>query len=75
MQRPKQFHIKPRYWDPEKEAQEQRKWEREQRISGRQGLREEMARKWHRKKRKKSVLITAIYMALIIMLLLYILGS
>lgn len=74
-QRPRQFYIKPRYYDPEKEAQEQRKWEREQRLSGHEGLRQEMARKWHRKKKKKSMSVTLIYLVLIILLLIFILGS
>lgn len=74
-QGPRQFHIKPRYYDPEKEAQEQRKWEREQRISGGEGLREQMERKWHRKRRKKSMGVTLVYLALIILLLVIILGS
>lgn len=73
--KPDSFTYKPRYFDPEKEAVEERKKARERRLSGNgDSLRDEMSRKWHRKTKQKSNRLTIIYIALLIMLLLYLFG-
>jgi hypothetical protein len=72
LNKPKKFHIHARYYDPEKEALNERKRQREQRLSGDNNLREEMARKWHRKTQKKSTSMTLVYLVVLFLIILYI---
>jgi len=63
--KPKQFTYKPRYYDEDKEALEQKKAAMglEAKVSHREGLRLQMSRRWHKGEdvEEKSVLTKAIY--------------
>jgi len=69
--KPKQFNIKTRYYDAEKEAQEKRKRQREARING-DGLRDELQAKWHRSAKKKSAKLTALYIFILLAFLYFV---
>ncbi len=74
-QKPKRFRFKPRYFDPEEEAAEKRRKAREARLSEvGQSLRDEMSKKWHRKSKRKSNAVVLVYLALVILLIVYIFG-
>ncbi|MGM0565386.1 MAG: hypothetical protein ACQESX_01400 [Bacteroidota bacterium] len=73
--KPRTFTYRPRYFDPEKEALEERRRAREQRLSDSgERLREEMTRKWHRKAKRKSNTTTLVYIAVLALLLFLIFG-
>jgi|AntRauTorckE6833_2_1112554.scaffolds.fasta_scaffold00071_12 hypothetical protein len=73
--KPRVFQYKPRYYNPEKEALEERKKARELRTSDSgQRLKEEMTRKWHRKAKSKSNKTALAYAIVLVLLLLLIFG-
>ena len=62
--KPKQFNYKPRYYDEDKEALEQKKAALgiKAKVSHREGLRLQMSRRWHKGEdfEEKSILAKAI---------------
>lgn len=69
--KPKQFNLKTRYYDAEKEALEKRKAERKAKLSA-DSLRNEMDKKWHRDSKKKSTRLTLLYISALIAFLYFI---
>jgi len=65
--KPKEFNYKPRYYDEDKEALEQKKAAMglEAKVSHREGLRMQMSRRWHKGEdvEEKSILTKIIYYA------------
>ncbi|MFW5975084.1 MAG: hypothetical protein ACOCQ6_02655 [Bacteroidota bacterium] len=73
--KPRKFIYRPRYFDPEKEAMEERRRARELRLSdSSEKLREEMTRKWHRKAKRKSNTTMLVYIVILVLLLYLVFG-
>lgn len=86
-QKPKQFNIEPRYWDPAKEQKEERKKRIERKVTGestysKEEFRKEIQHRWGLKRQSKNSL-TAKYtskkssfiMLAVLLVLIYILYS